>query len=142
MIKNKKYPVNYRTGRVECPHIEQRIDDLLAHHAYKFAVDFGFELYESDVQWIENNISKNSQNNTRDIFWKIDDAYTDGKKHSKFVLDYEATFFEQFIDTPGILPNANRLLLYTVGKLRGYYYKIKSAPYQHFFIERWLETCH
>ena len=142
MVENKKYPVDYRTGKVECPHIEQRIGDLLAHHAYKFAVDFGFELYESDVQWIENNISKNSQNNTRDIFWKINDAYNNPQNKSQFLLDNMATFFEQFIDTLGIPPNVTRLLIYTVGTLRAWAMMQKLAPYQHFFIERWLETCH
>ena len=142
MIENKKYPVNHKKWHIECPNIERRIGDLLANHAYEFSCDFGFELYESDIQWIENNISKNSQNNTRDIFWKIDDAYTDETKHSKYVLDYEATFFEQFIDTSGIPSNVNRLLIYTVGNLRAHYKSaIRSAPYQHFFIERWMETC-
>lgn len=146
MIENKKYPIDYKKGRVVCPNIERRIGDILADHAYKFACDFKFELYESDIQWIENNISKNSQNNTRAIFWKIDNSYirTDGKRRSRFTLDYEATFFEQFIDTPGIPTNVNRLLIYTVGHLRGAYKDAicSVAPYQHFFIERWLEkTC-
>ncbi|MBQ6027218.1 MAG: hypothetical protein IJL21_01535 [Alphaproteobacteria bacterium] len=133
MVENKKYQIDLRKGRVNCPNIEQRIGDLLAKYAYNFAVDYGFELYESDVQWIENNISKNSQNNIRDIFWQVDDAYTNGKKHSKFLLDYLATFFEQFIDTPDIPANVNRLLIYIVGKHFAHYkIKINSAPYQHF----------
>ena len=86
MINDKKYPTDFRKGRIDCPNIEQRIGDLLADCAYKFALDYGFELYESDVQWIENNISKNSQNNIRNIFWQIDDAYTNEKNQSKFLM--------------------------------------------------------
>lgn len=139
MVENKKYPIDLRKGRVNCPNIEQRIGDLLAKYAYKFALDYGFELYESDVQWIENNISKNSQNNIRDIFWQVDDAYTNTNAHSKFLLDYLATFFEQFIDTPDIPANVNQFLIYVVGKFFAYYKtKINSAPYQHFFTEKWI----
>ncbi len=139
MINDKKYPIDFRNGRIDCPNIEQRVGNLLADCVYKFAFDYGFELYESDVRWIENNISKNSQNNIRDIFWQIDDAYTNEKKHSKFLLDYQATFFEQFIDTPDIPANVNRLLIYVVGKFFAHYkIKIDSAPYQHFFVECWL----
>lgn len=139
MIENKKYPTDLINGCIDCPNIEQRIGDLLADCAYKFALDYGFELYESDVQWIENNISKNSQNNIRDIFWQVDAAYLNGKKHSKFLLDYQATFFEQFIDTPDIPANVNQLLIYVVGIFfRHYKTKIDSAPYQHFFTEKWI----
>lgn len=139
MVENKKYPVNNKTGKVECPNIEQRIGNLLANCAYKFALDYGFELYESDVQWIENNISKNSQSNIRDIFWRVDDAYTNEKAKSKFLLDYQATFFEQFIDASGIPPNVNQFLIYVVGKFCAYYkIKIDSAPGQHFFTKRWI----
>lgn len=91
---------------------------------------------------IENNISKNSQNNTRDIFWKIDDAYNNPQNKSKFLLDNMATFFEQFIDTLGIPPNVNRLLIYTVGTLRAWAMMQKLAPYQHFLTQRWMEKCH
>ncbi len=139
MIKDKKYPIDSIHGRVDCPNIERRIGNILSSHAYKCGLDFGFDgFYESDIQWIENNISKNSQNNIRDIFWK-QDSYTRETHKNKYFLDYKATFFEQFIDAPGIPLNVKRLLIFAVGIMRAYY-GIK-APYQHFFIERWMETC-
>ena len=139
MTENKKYPIDLRKGCVDCPNIEQRIGKKLNQLAFKMALDFGLDgLYESDIQWIENNISKNSQNNIRDIFWK-QDSYTYETHKNRYFLDYQATFFEQFIDAPGIPLNVKRLLIYTVGIMRAHY-GIK-APYQHFFVERWMETC-
>ena len=139
MIKDKKYPIDSIHGRVDCPNIERRIGNTLNHGAWAMSVDFGLDgLYESDIQWIENNISKNSQNNIRDIFWK-QDSYTRETHKNKYFLDYKATFFEQFIDAPGIPLNVKRLLIFAVGIMRAYY-GIK-APYQHFFIERWMELC-
>lgn len=138
-LENKKYKIDYVNGRPDCPNIEKRIGYYLSHKAWKVAVDFGFELYESDVQWIENNITKNSQNNNRDIFWRFE---SDEKHMSPYLMDYMATFFETFIDIPGIPRNVNRLLVYTVGNLRAWYnIKMNPAPNQHFFTERWLETC-
>jgi len=57
-------------------------------------------------------------------------------------MDYFITFFSGFIDSPGIPHNVNRILIYTVGN-QSFWYKRKQLipPYQHFFIERWLETC-
>ncbi len=139
MTENKKYPIDLIYGRVDCPNIEQRIGKKLNQLAFKMALDFGFDgLYESDIQWIENNITKNSKNNIRDIFWK-QDGYTRETHKNKYFLDYQATFFEQFIDAPGIPLNVKRLLIYTVGIMRAHYGK--KAPYQHFFIERWMEIC-
>ena len=142
MTENKKYPIDSIHGRVDCPNIEQRIGETLSHRAWTMSFDFGLDgLYESDIQWIENNITKNSQNNIRDIFWK-QDSYTHETHKNKYFLDYAATFFEQFIDAPGIPLNVKRLLIYTVGNGRGHYYRIRKVkPYQQFFIERWMETC-
>ena len=142
MTENKKYPIDSIHGRVDCPNIEQRIGKTLNQRAWAMAVDFGLDgLYESDIQWIENNITKNSKNNIRDIFWK-QDSYTHETHKNKYILDYYATFFESFIDTPGIPRNVNRLLVATVGYMRAYYYmKREVEPYQHFFVERWMETC-
>ena len=143
MIENKKYPINYRYGGLDCSNIERRIGKILNQKAWRMGVDLGFDgLYESDIKWIENNITHNSQNNIRDIFWKQDDNYTSKTNKNKYELDYIATFFECFIDIPGIPHNVKLLLIYTIGNLRGWYnIKIETAPYQHFFIERWLETC-
>lgn len=139
MIKDKKYPIDSIHGRVDCPNIERRIGNTLNHSAWAMSVDFELDgLYESDIQWIENNITKNSKNNIRDIFWK-QDSYTRETHKNKYYLDYKATFFEQFIDAPDIPLNVKRLLIFVVGIKRAYY-GIK-APYQHFFIERWMETC-
>ena len=33
MVENKKYPIDIRKGRIDCPNIEQRIGELLAHYA-------------------------------------------------------------------------------------------------------------
>ena len=56
MPENKKYSIDYRLGRMDCPNLEQCIGSILAHACYKAGCDFGVELYESDVQWIEANI--------------------------------------------------------------------------------------
>lgn len=142
MIKDKKYPIDYRYGSLDCPNIKQRIGTLLSEHMYSFGVDFGCDgFYESDIQWLENNITKNSTNNIRDIFWRLD-SWERQKNISPYYLDYAATFFEQFIDMPGIPRNVKRLLIFTVGRMRAWYFiKQEVAPYQHFFIERWMETC-
>ncbi|MBP5794548.1 MAG: hypothetical protein J6W41_00840 [Alphaproteobacteria bacterium] len=140
MIKDKKYKFD-ADGHMDCPNIERRIGIFLSGMAYSAWLDFGIELYESDIQWIENNITKNSTNNIRDIFWRLD-SWERGKNISPYHLDYTATFFEQFIDMPGIPRNVNRLFIYAVGVNRFYYnIKIAPTPYQHFFIERWMETC-
>ena len=142
MKKNKKYPIDYRNGSIKCPNIEQRIGETLSSHAYKCGLYFGFDgFYESDIQWIENNITKNSQNKNRDIFWRFD-SWERGKNISPYFLDYTATFFESFIDTPGIPRNVNRLLIATVGYMRTWYQKWEPEPYQHFFIESWLRKTH
>ena len=142
MTENKKYPIDLREGRVDCPNIEQRIGEKLNHLACKMALDFGLDgLYESDIQWIEKHITKNSQNNIRDIFWK-QDSYTHETHNNRYFLDYQATFFEQFIDAPDIPCNMKQLLIYAVGNIRGHYYRTRKVkPYQQFFIERWMETC-
>lgn len=143
MIKNKKYPIDYRYGSLDCPNIKQRIGTCLSNHMYKCGCDFGFDgFYESDIQWLENNITKNSTNNIRDIFWQIDNSWERGKNISPYYLDYAATFFEGFIDTPGIPRNVNRLLFVTVGYMRAWYQKWEPEPYQHFFIESWLRKTH
>lgn len=138
MIKDKKYPIDYRYGSLDCPNIEQRIGETLSGFMYNCGIDLGFDgFYESDIQWIENNITKNSQNKNRDIFWRLD-SWERGKNISPYFLDYTATFFEGFIDTPGIPRNVNRLLIATVGCMRAYYQKRKPEPYQHFLVESWL----
>ena len=141
MINDKKYPIDFRNGRIDCPNIEQRIGRLLANYAYKAGFDFGIELYESDIQWIENNITKNSQNKNRDILWRFEDYFNSSKEKkdkSPYITDYLATFFESFIDTPGIPDNVNRLLIVAVGRIRVACKKRNMMPYQHFFVETWL----
>jgi len=133
MTENKKYPIDLRKGRVDCPNLERRIGECLSQEAFRAGWYFGVELYESDIQWIENNISKNSQNKNRDILWRFDNF-----GRSPYLLDYIATFFESFIDTPGIPRNVNRILICAVGNCRAWYQKQEVAPYQHFFVESWL----
>lgn len=138
MINNKKYPIDYRNGSIDCPNVEQRIGKSLSGYAYKCGCYFGFDgFYESDIQWLEDNITKNSRNKNKDIFWQID-GWERRKNISPYYLDYAATFFEGFIDTPGIPRNVNRLLIATVGYMRAWYKKRQTEPYQHFFIESWL----
>ena len=141
MIENKKCKIDYSEGCLDCPNIDHRIGTLLASAAYQAGRDFGVELYESDEQWIENNISKTSLNNNRDILWGLETA-SENRKRSPYFLDYKITFFEKFIDMPGIPPNVNRVLLYLNGNKR-FWYRQKQLvpPYQHFFIERWMEIC-
>ena len=138
MSEDKMYPIDLRKGRVDCPNIESRIGESLSIYAYKAMRDFGIALYESDIRWIENNIVNNSQNRNRDIFWRIEDYYNHKEYRSPYFLDYEYTFFESFIDTPGIPANVNRLLIYTAGYLHNWVRKLKLMPYQHFFVEAWL----
>jgi len=140
MINDKKYLIDYRAGSLDCPNIEQRIGKMLSSYMFKFGSGFGLDgFYESDIQWIENNITKNSKNNIRDIFWK-QDSYTHETHKNRYLLDYTATFLEQFIDTPGIPQNVNSLLWFVVGKMRAWYdIKVGSAPYQHFLVERWMD---
>jgi hypothetical protein len=136
MVENKKYPIDIDNGRIDCPNIEQRIGRLLANYAYKA----GVELYESDIQWIENNITKNSQNKNRDILWLFEDYFSQPEKKYKspYICDYVATFFESFIDISGIPDNVNRLLIVAVGRIRVACKKRDIMPYQHFFVETWL----
>lgn len=142
MTEDKKYLIDYRAGGLDCPDIERRIGTTLPAQMYSYGINLGFDgFYESDIQWIENNITKNSQNKNRDIFWRLDSCLDREKNISPYFLDYTATFFEQFIDMPGIPRNVNGLLIYTVGRLRAWYNVETVALYQHFFIERWMETC-
>ena len=140
MINDKKYLIDYGAGSLDCPNIEQRIGKILSSYMFKFGFAFGLDgFYESDIQWIENNITKNSKNNIRDIFWK-QDSYTHKTHTNRYFLDYTATFLEQFMDTPGIPQNVNRLLWFVVGKMRAWYdIKVESAPYQHFLVEMWMD---
>ncbi len=140
MINDKKYTIDYKYGGLDCSDIERRIGKKLNHEAFVMAMSFGFNgLYESDIQWIEDNITKNSKNNIRDIFWK-QDSYTHETHTNEYFLDYTATFLEQFMNTPGIPQNVNRLLCFAVGNRRAWYdIKVKSAPYQHFLVERWMD---
>ena len=135
MTEDKKYLIDYRAGGLDCPDIERRIGQILN---WCMASSFGLDgLYESDIQWIENNITKNSKNNIRDIFWK-QDSYTYKTHTNIYFLDYTATFLEQFMDTPGIPQNVNSLLWFVVGKMRAWYNIEKPQSYQHFLVESWM----
>lgn len=140
MINDKKYTIDDEHGGLDCPDIERRIGQRLNREAWCMARAFGLDgFYESDIQWIENNITKNSKNNIRDIFWK-QDSYTHKTHTNRYFLDYTATFLEQFMDTPGIPQNVNRLLWFVVGEMRAWYdIKVESAPYQHFLVEMWMD---
>ena len=110
--------------------MERRIGRKLYAICYSHSIN----LYESGVQWIENNISKCSP--TRNIFWKIDDSTEND-------LPYAIAFFENFIDKPGIPSDTNRALIFFVGYSRALYetYTIVNEPlplYHWFFIEHWL----
>ena len=74
--------------------------------------------------------------------WILENSCSEGHKRSPYLLDYIVTFFKKFIDTPGIPPNVNRILLYLNGNYRFWYsQKWTASKHQHFFVEKWLETC-
>ena len=93
---------------------------------------FGVELYESDVQYIEKIFLK-IHKITTGIYYGV--LIVNMEKYSPYLLDYIATFFEGFINTPSIPHNMNIILIFAVDRYRAYYSVItgKIEPYQHFF---------
>ena len=90
-----------------------------------------YELYESDVQWIEKNIA------THPLFrtvHKIEYGLND--------FEYQVIFFERFLDIPGIPPRVNKLLVYEIGycnELNRKQNHDKVPVTQRFFCELWLQ---
>ena len=96
------------------------------------AEDAKYELYESDVQWIEKNIA------THPLFRTVHETI----KHGLNVYEYAVIFFERFLDIPGIPPRVNKLLVHEIG----YFNEMnrgqnddKVPVTQRFFCELWLQ---
>ena len=125
-IQNKEdKKVNVSYGNEE---LKKRIGWILL----STAEDAKYELYESDVQWIEKNIASHP------LFRTINKTLWGGPN----VYEYQIVFFERFLDVPGIPPRVNKLLAYEIGWCRemnkqqnGY----KVPVTQRFFCELWLQ---
>ena len=125
-IQNKEdKKVNVSYGNEE---LKKRIGWILL----STAEDAKYELYESDVQWIEKNIASHP------LFRTINKTLCGGPN----VYEYQIVFFERFLDSPGIPPRVNKLLAYEIGWCRemnkqqnGY----KVPVTQQFFCELWLQ---
>ena len=91
-----------------------------------------YELYESDVQWIEKNIV------THPLFRTINETLWGGPNG----FEYQVIFFERFLDIPGIPPRVNKLLLYEIGyckEMNRRQNDDKVPVTQRFFCELWLQ---
>ena len=91
-----------------------------------------YELYESDVQWIEKNIASHP------LFRTINETLWGGPNG----FEYQVIFFERFLDIPGIPPRVNKLLLYEIGyckEMNRRQNDDKVPVTQRFFCELWLQ---
>ena len=91
-----------------------------------------YELYESDVKWIEKNIA------THPLFRIVHKTVETGSN----VYEYQVIFFEPFLDVPGIPPRVNKLLAYEIGfcaEMNKMQNNNKVLPTQRFFCELWLQ---
>jgi hypothetical protein len=125
-IQNKEdKKVNVSYGNEE---LKKRIGWILvcmAEHAK-------YELYESDVQWIEKNIA------THPLFRTVHKTIEHGLNN----FEYQVIFFERFLDIPGIPPRVNKLLIYEIGhckEMNKMQNNNKVPPTQRFFCELWLQ---
>jgi len=122
-LEDKKVKVSY-----ENEELEKRIGWILvamAEHAK-------YELYESDVKWIEKNIA------THPLFRTVNKTVENGPN----VFEYQVLFFERFLDMPGIPPRVNKLLAYEIGFCREMNKRQnnnKVPANQQFFCELWLQ---
>jgi len=110
------------------PDIERRIGGTL----YSFAEDIQYELYESDIQWIEKNIASHP------LFRVVEKTVQTGPN----VYEYHCIFYEQFLDMPKIPKRVQKLLAYTLGIYKEYNKRQNhnNVPQnQRFFCELWLE---
>ena len=91
-----------------------------------------YELYESDVQWIEKNIA------THPLFRAVHETIEYGLNG----FEYQVIFFERFLDIPGIPPRVNKLLVYEIGycnEMNRRDNDDKVPVTQRFFCELWLQ---
>ncbi len=91
-----------------------------------------YELYESDVQWIEKHIASHP------LFRTINTTMMGGPN----VYEYPVLFFEQFLDMPGIPSRVNKLLAYEIGfdmEMNKGQNNNKVPVTQRFFCELWLQ---
>ena len=129
-IQNKEdRKVNVSYGNEE---LKKRIGWILvcmAEHAK-------YELYESDVQWIEKNIA------THPLFRTVHKTIWYGEYGVLNVFEYHVIFFERFLDISGIPPRVNKLLVYEIGycnELNRRNNDDKVPVTQRFFCELWLQ---
>lgn len=90
-----------------------------------------YELYESDVQWIEKNIASHP------LFRTINNPLR-GPNH----YEYQVIFFERFLDIPGIPPRVNKLLVLEISycnEMNRRQNDDKVPKTQRFFCELWLQ---
>lgn len=110
------------------PELERRIGDSL----YAFGCDGKYELYESDVLWIEKNITSHP------LFRVVDKTAQRGLN----VYEYNNIFYEQFLNAPKIPKRVQKLLTYSLGVCKEYNKRQnnnKIPETQRFFCELWLE---
>ena len=91
-----------------------------------------YELYESDVQWIEKNIASHP------LFRTINETLWGGLNG----FEYQVIFFERFLDIPGIPPRVNKLLVLEIGyckEMNRRQNDDKVPVTQRFFCELWLQ---
>ena len=96
------------------------------------AKDAKYDLYESDVKWIEKNIV------THPLFRTVHKTIEYGLNG----FEYRVIFFERFLDMPGIPPRVNKLLAYEIGfckEMNKTQNDDKVPPTQRFFCELWLQ---
>ena len=100
---------------------------------YNFARNENLELSETDVQWIERNITSHK------LFRVINcDVYTYGHPN---LYAYVGEFFSMFLDISGIPSRVNNLLIYVIGVCREYdknQYGAPIEPTRIFFIDSWI----
>lgn len=125
-IKNKedkKVNVSYNNEE-----LKKRIGWILVSMA-AFAK---YELYESDVRWIEKNIA------IHPLFRTVHETVQTGFN----CYEYQVLFFERFLDAPGIPPRVNKLLAYEIGlcnEMNKRQNDDKVPLTQRFFCELWLQ---
>lgn len=126
MTENKKYKLK------EHPELLSRIGGWL----YYWGHEGNFELSETDIQWIERNIT------THRLFRAVEGKVY-GFGHPN-VYAYVVEFLKMFLDTPKIPLQVNKLLIFVIGICKKYdkdQYRAPIEPEREFFIRRWMETC-
>ena len=126
MIENKVYFLKKN------PELQSRIGGWL----YNLGRDANFELSETDVRWIERNITSHR-------LFRVIEGNVSPYGHSN-TYAYVAEFFLMFLDTPETPVKVNKLLVYVIGICKTFdknQYEASIEPTRIFFIQRWMEIC-